>query len=317
MGLESATYINGLVATNPTASDAKSQGDDHIRLLKSTIQASFPQVTGAVTASHTELSLMDGMTVQPAAKDGSNLTTPDLGDNSTKIATTAFVAAAAFSASLPGQTGQGGNFLTTNGTVASWKQVYPSVTGNNGKFLTTDGITTSWASPLPSQTGNANKALLTDGSNTFWGQAGFTNLVVITSTQTWTAPAWVTKIKLTLVDGGEGGSPTPGRGGNSGISIISVTPGGPYTANVGSGGASLAQVNSGFATNFNGGLSSFSGTGIPTVTTANSALKVAGGTAQNNDYGGGTLVAPTGSTGYGAGAAYNQSGRAGVVIIEY
>jgi hypothetical protein len=310
MGLETATYINGLVATNPTASDPKSQGDDHIRLLKSTIQASFPAVTGAVTASHTELNLLDGMTIQPAAKDGSNLTTPALGDNSTKIATTAFVAAAAFSASLPGQTGQSGNFLTTDGTTASWKQVYPSVAGNNGKFLTTDGVSTSWASPLPSQTGNSNKALLTDGSNAFWGQAGFTNLIVITSTQTVTLPAWVTKMELTLVNGGDGGNNgagTAGNGGAGGVSIVSVTPGTAYTATVGAGGLPPAG---------SGGTSSFAGSGLTTITPANSTLKVPGGSYTSSG-GGGSLMAPTGSTGYGAGGAYNQGGQSGVIIIRY
>lgn len=59
MGLESATYISDLVATNPTASDGKSQGDDHLRLLKSTIKATFSAVTGEVTASHTELNYLD------------------------------------------------------------------------------------------------------------------------------------------------------------------------------------------------------------------------------------------------------------------
>src|SRR5512139_338006 len=62
MGLETATYINGLVSTNPTATDNKSEGDDHIRLLKSTIQATFPSITGAVTATHTELNYVDGVT---------------------------------------------------------------------------------------------------------------------------------------------------------------------------------------------------------------------------------------------------------------
>ena len=33
MALETGTYISDLVATNPVASDAKSQGDDHIRLI--------------------------------------------------------------------------------------------------------------------------------------------------------------------------------------------------------------------------------------------------------------------------------------------
>lgn len=48
MGLESATYINDLVATNPTGSDLKSAGDDQIRLNKSTSKNTFPGFTGAV-----------------------------------------------------------------------------------------------------------------------------------------------------------------------------------------------------------------------------------------------------------------------------
>ncbi len=46
MALESTTYINGLVVTNPTGTDARSQGDDHIRLVKSAIKATFPSLTG-------------------------------------------------------------------------------------------------------------------------------------------------------------------------------------------------------------------------------------------------------------------------------
>ena len=45
MALETATYINGLVITNPAGGDDLSQGDDHIRLLKSTIKATFPLIT--------------------------------------------------------------------------------------------------------------------------------------------------------------------------------------------------------------------------------------------------------------------------------
>jgi len=49
MALESATYINGLVATNPTGSDSISQGDDHIRLIKTVLKNSLPNVTTATT----------------------------------------------------------------------------------------------------------------------------------------------------------------------------------------------------------------------------------------------------------------------------
>ena len=62
MGIESATYINQLDATNPTASDPKSQGDDHIRLVKSAVKASFPNVTGAVNPTQTELNYVVGVT---------------------------------------------------------------------------------------------------------------------------------------------------------------------------------------------------------------------------------------------------------------
>lgn len=71
MGLESGEYINSLVATNPLATDEIQQGDDHIRLLKSTIKNTFPNVAGEVTASHTELSLLGGV---PAT-----LTTTEIG----------------------------------------------------------------------------------------------------------------------------------------------------------------------------------------------------------------------------------------------
>lgn len=55
MGLETATYIDQLVDTNPDGTDAKSQGDDHIRLVKKVLQNSFPNITGAVTATQDDL----------------------------------------------------------------------------------------------------------------------------------------------------------------------------------------------------------------------------------------------------------------------
>ncbi len=42
MALESGTYIKDLVSTNPSGTDAISQGDDHLRLIKSVLQNSFP-----------------------------------------------------------------------------------------------------------------------------------------------------------------------------------------------------------------------------------------------------------------------------------
>lgn len=55
MALETATYISGLVAANPASTDPKSQGDDHLRLIKSAILATFPNINGAVTVTQAQI----------------------------------------------------------------------------------------------------------------------------------------------------------------------------------------------------------------------------------------------------------------------
>lgn len=56
MGLESATYIGDLITTNPTSADFRSQGDDHLRLLKTVLKNSFPGLTaGPLIPSGTKM----------------------------------------------------------------------------------------------------------------------------------------------------------------------------------------------------------------------------------------------------------------------
>lgn len=63
MALESGSFINSLDAANPVATDGLAQADDHMRLLKATIKATFPSVTGAINATHTEINTAtDGST---------------------------------------------------------------------------------------------------------------------------------------------------------------------------------------------------------------------------------------------------------------
>ncbi len=62
MTVEAATYISQLNAALPDGTDPKSEGDNHLRLLKSVLQATLPNVTGAVTPTHTELNYVDGVT---------------------------------------------------------------------------------------------------------------------------------------------------------------------------------------------------------------------------------------------------------------
>lgn len=57
MGLETATYINQLNPLNPSdTTDYISGGDDHLRLIKSTIQSTFPRITGPVPVTQDDLS---------------------------------------------------------------------------------------------------------------------------------------------------------------------------------------------------------------------------------------------------------------------
>ncbi len=48
MGLEAASFLDDLVTTNPVSSDTVAQGDDHLRLLKTVLKATFPSLTRAI-----------------------------------------------------------------------------------------------------------------------------------------------------------------------------------------------------------------------------------------------------------------------------
>ena len=54
MALETGNYINDLVITNPTSSDPKSAGDDHLRLLKKTLKETLNGFTGAILVTATD-----------------------------------------------------------------------------------------------------------------------------------------------------------------------------------------------------------------------------------------------------------------------
>ena len=75
MGLETGTYISDLNSSNPVAGDPVNEGDDHLRLIKATVKASFPSVTGAVSATHTELNLIDGVTATTTELNYVDITT--------------------------------------------------------------------------------------------------------------------------------------------------------------------------------------------------------------------------------------------------
>lgn len=55
MTVESASYVADLVSTNPSSTDFIYEGDDHLRLIKAAVKASFPNISGAVTLTHTAI----------------------------------------------------------------------------------------------------------------------------------------------------------------------------------------------------------------------------------------------------------------------
>mgnify|MGYP003634312191 CR=1 FL=1 len=76
MGVETATYISQLSATNPLGTDPISEGDDQIRLVKSVLQAQFTSLgAAAVTATAAEVNLIDGYTGTTAELNTLDVTT--------------------------------------------------------------------------------------------------------------------------------------------------------------------------------------------------------------------------------------------------
>jgi hypothetical protein len=60
MPLETATVISDLVATNPAHTDGLSQADAHLRLIKTTLKATFPNVNGVVNATPAQMNMLTG-----------------------------------------------------------------------------------------------------------------------------------------------------------------------------------------------------------------------------------------------------------------
>lgn len=127
MALETGTYINSLVSTNPAATDGLAQADDHMRLIKATILATFPSVTGVINSTHTELSIVDGDTAATSTTlvDADRIVVNDDG-------TMAQVALSDFKTYMNAS----GAITTINGLT------YPTSDGTAGQAIVTDGAGT-------------------------------------------------------------------------------------------------------------------------------------------------------------------------------
>lgn len=108
MALEAATFISQLDATKPLAGDAKAEGDDVLRLLKTVLQAQFTSLGAvAVTATAVQLNYAVGVTsaiqtqldlkaalASPTFTGTPAAPTAAVATSNTQLATTAFVQAA-------------------------------------------------------------------------------------------------------------------------------------------------------------------------------------------------------------------------------
>lgn len=187
MGVESpVNYVADFNMAWPTATDPKSQGDDHLRLIKVGVKQSFPGYVGAVLAQGTSTGSSNAYVMTPATAPptlvagmgvvmtpnftntaAATLNISGLGAKSIKrisgvdvtsgeivsgqpifmlydgtqfvipFPTYANLAATSFSSVLPAQSGNGGKFITTNGSAASWDW-----DGFKGRTSTTTGAYT-------------------------------------------------------------------------------------------------------------------------------------------------------------------------------
>lgn len=66
MALETGTYIDSLVVTNPLGSDPLADADGHLRLIKATLKATFPNITAPVTATAAEINASASLVAMPS-----------------------------------------------------------------------------------------------------------------------------------------------------------------------------------------------------------------------------------------------------------
>ena len=192
MALEAATHIHELNAANPASTDALAQADDHFRLIKGTLKATFPNVTGAITATHTQI---DAAATQAATLSGVTATSAELnvldgistGLTSTELSVldgiTASTANLNLVGTLPvvGTLAEGSMILGDSSSVATALPI-----GTAGYVLLSNGTTATWAAaPAQVPTVSQGQIIVGNASSAYEAIAGTTGQVpTVTSTGT-------------------------------------------------------------------------------------------------------------------------------------
>ena len=178
MGLESASFIDDLVVANPVSGDGVSQGDDHIRLVKTVLKATFPSLDRAIylEKARADIASAGSVAIGAATTNYLNITgttTITAFDNVaagiwrfvrfdgiltlTHNATTLILPSGANITTAVDDhaifiSEGSGNWRCVNYQRKTGKALIdniPSQTGNSNKYLTTDGSTLSWANAVP------------------------------------------------------------------------------------------------------------------------------------------------------------------------
>jgi|TARA_Y100000310_G_C20310447_1_gene636002 hypothetical protein len=75
MGLETANWVTQLVDTNPTTSDPVSEGDDHLKMIKTVLSNSFPSTSTSAIVPN-----MSGNSGKVLTNDGTDASWGAAGD---------------------------------------------------------------------------------------------------------------------------------------------------------------------------------------------------------------------------------------------
>jgi hypothetical protein len=184
MALESATYISQLVTTNPAHTDGLNQTDSHLRLLKTVLQATLPNITGAVTASHTDLNTTTGLAATVTALSAAALRNSGAQVLAGSLTTTGITGGFVNTGSVQ----QNGNALIPAGIIAMWAGLTTNVPAGwhlcdgtvgtpnlIGMFIVGAGPT-GGGGPAAGQTGGTNVQTLTVSTAGAHSHGGVTGL---------------------------------------------------------------------------------------------------------------------------------------------